>query len=217
MEKTDVYSKAAVIQVIVKQQTKFEQRRLDNRQEAGALTRSTRLAMTRVCDEVIGSESRLINQRTKADGFVYCRTDESTRHEFRVVLSTGKHLNSITCCLSFFMSHLKEYIAERRQSLSEREKIIFYNTLRLEAQRSDSRLEMLRLSQTACAKFASRDAAYSRAFHTRNYADLILVALNKNENLIKAIAASYRQRLGPALSTAPCSKRRKTLTAQHDT
>jgi len=87
--------------------------------------------------------------------------------------------------------NLRDFVDSRREMLSEHEKKIFFNAM-LNAARSDiNSIEMLQLSPTVKTKLCSLHVLNDRTY-ARNIADLVLIAISKNQQHVKAIAANSR-------------------------
>jgi len=202
-----VYDRVDHIKVIVKQLTGHTDLRLKNEQ-AGALTDATLKAMKLICDGVIGKNSKLINKPYKELGKMYVRiSDIHKDRKFQVVSSTGKHTNAILSCLSWMKQNFRDFVEHRREILDEYEKKKFFDAMLNVAQSKDNSIEMLHLSSTVKSKFRTDDVSmYIQSDDTfkRNIADLVLVAMSKNHQHVKAIAANSRKlsRLEQQQSTA---------------
>jgi hypothetical protein len=158
----------------------------------------------------MGPESNLCDRKDKIFGSVYMRTNRTTGRKYQVFLSTGKHTNAILSCLGWFKDHLPLFVANRRMILHEAEKIAFFNAIRQVAQSGGNQIEMLRLSDTAVTKLSSNNPNYKEDHIVRNFSDLILVAMNKNQQYVKAVAANSRKRQAPAALSNTIDKRPRT-------
>ena len=187
------YAAVNHIKVVVKQLTGHTELLLNNK-EAGALTQSTTRAMKQICDGVIGRHSKLVDRSDRILGCLYSRT--STLHrdrKFQVVQSTGKHTNSVVSCLSWFKENLRDFVEKRREILYEPEKRKFFAALRDVAFTGEQRIGMLQIADTARTKLSSEQLSArlkSDESFSRNIADLVLVAISKNQQHVKAIAAN---------------------------
>ena len=181
------------VKVVVKQLTGHTQLGLTNAQ-AGALTDATMKAMKRICDEVIGINSKLCDRRDKILGSLYSRTSTVHRdRKFQVVNSTGKHTNAVLSLLSFMRQNFPDFVERRREFLSEAEKIAFFRTMRTRAQLNEQSMEMLQMSETVMAKLRFKKIAVRTEKDKtlpRNIADLVLVSMSKNQQHVKAVAAN---------------------------
>ena len=197
----DVYTPVDHIKVIIKQQTCFEQRGLNTRLEAGAITSTAATAIRTFCDEVMGQKSGLIDRKDKVLGRLYMRTDRVTGYKYQVQFSTGKHTNAILTMLNWFHEKLPSYLSSRKLHLSEEQKYLFYDMIRDVAKKDCVQVEMMHLSPLVLEKLRSNNLSFCQAYHTRNYADLLLIAMNKNQQHVQAIAANYRQQRSIATNT----------------
>jgi len=181
------------IKVVVKQLTGHTDLGLKNA-EAGALTDVTIKAMKRICDEVIGINSKLCDRRDRILGSMYCRTSTVHRdRKYQVVNSTGKHTNAVLSLLSFMRQNFPDFVERRREFLSEAEKNAFFHAMRKRAQSSERAMEMLQMSDTVMTKLRSKEIAVRTEIDktfARNIADLVLVSISKNQQHVKAVAAN---------------------------
>ena len=79
--------------------------------------------------------------------------------------------------------------------LSGRERSIFFNALLNVAPSDINSIEMLQLTHTVKTKLYSEELTVhiqNDPTYTRNVADLVLVAISKNQQHVKAIAANSR-------------------------
>ena len=181
------------IKVVIKQQTKFVERNLKNNRQAGSFTNSTVSAMKAICDKVMGKfRSDLLDRKDKKLGSVYMRTKRSTGKKYQVTRSTGKHTNAVLCCLAWFRENLKDFVEQRRLTLTEGEKISFFKAIREVVRRGENRLELIQFSDKARAFILSDNGCVTFGKHTRNFADLLLISLSKNSQHVKSVAANYR-------------------------
>ena len=181
------------IKVIVKQLTGHTEYQLTN-PEAGALTDATTKAMKRICDGAVGSNSSLCDRRDKVLGNMYIRTNKETGAKYQVITSTGKHTNAVLSCLEWMKENVPDYVKERRATMNEKEKIVFFNALHKLAYSDENRIEMLYLSENVKSRFRYYDTNKMQKLSTkRNITDLVLVAMGKNQQHVKAVAANYRQ------------------------
>ena len=189
----NIFTPTNHIKVIVKQLTAFDECGIENNKKAGALTTATVKAMRKMCDNVMGTESHLMFRQDKQSGVVYMRSDRDNNFRIQVIQSTGKHLNGILCFLGWFRENLPKYVEERRLMLREDEKCKFFEALRDLALNDENRLELFQISDKVKAFLASNNEYTQHRKYTRNFADLILMALSKNQQQVKAVAAHYRQ------------------------
>jgi hypothetical protein len=201
------------IKVVVKQQTKFLERRLETRREAGAFTNATVAAMMQICDRVMGVQtSNRLKRNDKKTGWAYIRTNRNNQRKFQVVRSTGKHTNAVLTCLAWFRDNLASFVEQRRLKLDEYEKGVFFEAIREVSLEGRNNLELIQLSDRVCAFLASDDVAVKLPIHYRNFADLILIALSKNQTHVKSVAANYRNTRGAGDDDAedqPPARRRR--------
>jgi len=192
----EIYDTVDHIKVVVKQLTGHTALGLKN-EEAGALTDATTRAMKRICDGVIGVNSKLCDRRDRVLGSMYCRTSTVHRdRKFQIVNSTGKHTNAVLSCLSWMKQNLRDFVDERRETLSEGEKRMFFGAMLNVAHSSERCMEMLQLSDIVKTKLCSNEvgikAECDKTF-ARNIADLVLIAMSKNQKHVKAVAANSRK------------------------
>ena len=190
----NMYTPVDHIKVIIKQQTCFEQRGLNTRQEAGAITSCTANAIKKICDQVMGEKSGLIDRKEKVLGRLYMRTDRLTGYKYQVLFSTGKHTNAVLTLLNWFHEKMPNYLSSRKLHLSEDQKSNFYNMIRDVVKKDCVQLEMLHLSALVIDKLKSSNVMFRQAYHTRNYTDLLLIAMNRNQQHVQAIADNYRRK-----------------------
>lgn len=190
------------IKVVIKQQTACLERGLKDRRSAGACTTSTVKAMKEICDTVMG-DSHLEDTKSQKMGAVYIRTNRTTGNKFQVTCSTGKHTNAVLCCLSWFREKLQNYTEKRKLCLNEEEKLAFFNGMRNSVLDGSHRLEMIEFGQSACNFLSSDDPLVKEYHHTRNFADLVLCGLSKNQKRVNAVAENYRIKVTPIHSGKP--------------
>ena len=180
------------IKIVVKQLTGHTEFNLTDIQ-AGALTDAASRAMKSVCDECMSNNSTLYDKKDKVSGAFYIRTDRISGNKHEVLRSTGKHTNAILCCLQWMTDNLSSFVNERRSMMNEFEKIAFFQALLHLANSSDNKLEMLSLSDGAKSKLRQPEIQKSNIYTMRNLADLLLVAISKNQQYVKASASSSRK------------------------
>ena len=202
------------IKVVVKQLSAFHERGIKSNKKAGALTIATVKAMRKMCDNVMGLESHLIFRQDKQSGVVYMRSDRDNNFCMQIIQSTGKHLNSILCFLGWFRENLPKYVEERRLILREDEKCKFFEALRELALRDESRLELFQISDKVKTILATDNEYMQHRKHTRNFADLILMALSKNQQQVKAVAAHYRHTIRSQTIEPPKKKFKECIKSQ---
>ena len=184
------------IKVVVKQTSGHSDLNLTNEQ-AGALTDATTKAMKGLCDSVMGVDSKLYEHRDRIRGSQYIRTSTVHRdRKFQIVNSTGKHTNAVLSCLSWMQQNFKDFVENRRKFFSDIEKRKFYDAMQSAAQSGEPSMEMLQMTDYVKNKILS---AYVLALtqtdrnFSRNIADLILIAMSKNQQHVKAISVNLRQ------------------------
>ena len=195
------------IKVIVKQLTGFtgEEYTLSNA-EAGALTSATTKAMKRICDIEVGLNSTLCERRDKVLGNSYIRTNKDTGAKYQLITSTGKHTNAVLSCLEWMKQHVPDYVTKRRAIMNEKEKLAFFSALHGLAHSDENRMEMLQLSENVKSRFQYYDINTMQKVTTkRNITDLVLIAMGKNQQHVKAIATHSRRPSG-ASKTAVSKK-----------
>jgi hypothetical protein len=182
------FEKIADIKIIVKQLQGLKKYNLTGPQ-AGSLTQTAYNAMKSLADSSSPVDS-IVSDRKNKTGHAYVRKNEASGQTFHVLKSSGKHLNAVVSFLQWFTEHANRVLNKRDTDLNQKEKLTFYTTLETLAQRNESRLEMLSMSDIARAKLAS--GLFLESETKKLLADLILIAINKNQSHIKAIAANYR-------------------------
>ena len=184
------------IKVVVKQTTGHSDLNLTNK-EAGAVTGATTKTMKKICDNVMGINSKLYEHRDRILGLKYIRI--STVHhdrKFQVLNSTGKHTNAVLTCLTWMQQNFRDFVVNRREFLYEAEKRRFYAAIRNLAQSDEPSMEMLQMTDYVKRKLLSSNISImtqSDRNFTRNIADLVLIAMSQNQQHVKAIAANSRK------------------------
>jgi len=93
--------------------------------------------------------------------------------------------------------NLRDFVEKRREILSEAEKRVFFRAMVSLAHSSEHSMEMLQLSDTVKRKLCCNEVAVKaecdKTF-ARNIADLVLVAMSKNQHHVKAVAANSRKK-----------------------
>jgi hypothetical protein len=187
---SDGYSDVELIRIIVKQLGAYVKLRLTNK-TAGALTNVAVTAMTDLCKEV-APDSTVSNQNSKQDGFSCTRTLKCGK-KFQVIRSTGKHTNAMIACMEWAKQCIPDFVENRSLHMKINEKLAFFHALQeLSKQQIEFySLEMLRLSPLAVENLSS-DQYDQKDDIQASLADLILIALNKNNQYINAIAPNFR-------------------------
>jgi len=92
--------------------------------------------------------------------------------------------------------NFKDFVENRREFLSDAEKRRFFEAMRNIAQYDESSMEMLQMSSNVKLKLQSgyvpAVTQADRKF-SRNIADLVLIAMSKNQQHVKAVAANSRK------------------------
>ena len=92
--------------------------------------------------------------------------------------------------------NFKDFVENRREFLGDAEKRRFYDAMHIAAQSDESSMEMLQMSSYVKAKLRSGNISavtHTDRNFTRNIADLVLIAMSKNQQHVKAIAANSRK------------------------
>jgi len=163
--------------------------------ESEASTDASTISMKSIRDDIIGKKTKLLDRRDRVLGAVYSRTSDDHNRKFQVVHRTDKHINAILSLFSWMRQNLREFVDSRREMLSEREKSIFFNAMPNVAPSDINSIEMLQLTHTVKTKLYSEELTVhiqNDPTYTRNVADLVLVAISKNQQHVKAIAANSR-------------------------
>lgn len=113
--------------------------------------------------------------------------------KYQITRSTGKHTNAVLCCLAWFRDNLSDFVEQRRLTLKEGEKGVFFQALRKAAIVGESRLELIEFSDAVRGFLASDDEAVKFAKNHRNLADCVLISLSKNQQHVKSVASNYRK------------------------
>ena len=176
------------INIIVKQLKNYEQYSL-GRRTSGALTQAAYNAMKKVAHFAapLGSKVAEINNKC---GHSYVIADSCSGRKFHISKSSGKHLNAVVSFLEWVNENADRVLNKRDVNLNESEKLQFFNTLEALAKNDAARLEMLELSSVAIAKLKSN--AFQQNDTRKRLADLIWIAMDRNQHHIKAIAANFR-------------------------
>jgi len=161
------------------------------------MTDATIKAMKQICDSVMGRNSKLYEHRDRILGSKYIRTS-TVQHDkkFQVVNSTGKHTNAVLSCLSWMQQNFRDFVKNRREFLSDSDKRKFFHEMQKIAQSNESSMEMLQISDHVKTKLQSCNILATTPTDenfTRNIADLVLIAMSKNQQHVKAIAANSRR------------------------
>jgi hypothetical protein len=185
----DAFASVADIKIITKQLQGLKKHKLSGLQ-AGALTESTYCAMKRSAAMACNTNCQVF-EKTDKHGHVYTRIDTATGNRVQVIRSAGKHLNAATAFLPWFDKYGKRVLKNRDANLNTLEKLLLFKSLRDVAASDDSSLCSLELSQTAKAKLVT-DSFSAHEVQTV-IVDLLLIAVNSNQDHMKAIAANSRK------------------------
>jgi hypothetical protein len=197
MKPTDIYRHVDHIKMVVKQLKGYLH--FTNKQ-AGALTQATAKALKEICDECAGAESQLCDNKDSSSK-QYIRTNLKTGFKYQVLWSTGKQTNAMLACLSWMMDNAKNFVETRTQHMTTKEKLLFFNALEELSTSTDSRLEMIQLSNSCKEKMKSQSGTIDNTTKMM-LADLILIGISKNQQHVKAVAANYRKIVPRYASTA---------------
>lgn len=189
-EETDIHSKVDNIKVIIKQLSLSRKKTNFRRIQAGALTDCTVRAVKRICDQVMGRSSQLCERRDKNLGYIYLRINR-LKQKFQVTRSAGKHTNAILSLLEFMKVHIPSFVEKRTRHLTNMEKIVFFDALQKSVEANISRIDTLQLTDTVKQKFLQ----YQKPYMKSNIADLLLIAMNKNQSHVKAISSNRSKTL----------------------
>jgi hypothetical protein len=124
-----------------------------------------------------------------------------TGFKYQVLWSTGKQTNAMLACLSWMMDNAKNFVETRTQHMTTKEKLLFFNALEELSTSTDSRLEMIQLSNSCKEKMKSQSGTIDNTTKMM-LADLILIGISKNQQHVKAVAANYRKIVPRYASTA---------------
>lgn len=183
------YREVELIRVIVKQLGAYKQFELSNK-DAGALTNVTVSAMTDLCQDV-GPDGTVSVQSGKPGGWSSTRTLKCGK-KIQVSRSTGKHTNAMVACMEWAKEFVPDFVENRTLLMRRSEKLAFFHALQLlsNEQAEFYSLEMLRLSPLVVELLCSD--RFDDLEIQASLADLILIALNKNNQYINAIAPNFR-------------------------
>ena len=111
--------------------------------------------------------------------------------KFQVIKSTGKHLNAVQVFYEWAKDHLKSCCEKRTIAVNQEEKSLFFQALKEVAISGESSLELLQISDFAAAKLVGTKFDSDQE---KLLADLILLAINQNQQPVKGIATNYRKK-----------------------
>ncbi len=180
------------IKCCIKQQGEFHEAGFTSRNQAGALTNSTVFAIRKLCDNVMGNRSYLVNQKDKKQGVTYVKICRDRGFKYQVIRSTGKHTNAVLSCLNWFQQHLTNYVEQRKLHLSEKDKNTFFCALQNVAKSGSANLEQIHINERTKHFLCADNVLVTRKVHVRYFTDLILIGINNLAN-VKAAAANYRK------------------------
>ena len=115
----------------------------------------------------------------------------------QVVNSAGKHTNTMLIFLRWMQVNMKSFIEKRTNSVTQADKLRFYQALEEIAKSDDRQLDRLQLSDVS----ANRLGVAMDNEDKKLLADLILIGINKNSQLVRSVAANYRKFV-PKLASA---------------
>lgn len=184
-----LYKPVDHIKMIVKQLKGFQD---FQRNQAGTLTQALANVMRQLCDECGGPGSVLIDRkRDNVFGRQYIRTNREEGKKFQVIWSGGKQTNAILACNSWMLENAREFVEARTSKIPPDVLKKFFHTLQKLACSSNNRLESIEISPLAKQKFV--DESWQMDVDTHMLvADLMLIGISKNQDVVKAIAANYR-------------------------
>ena len=193
MNGENIYTHTNHLKVIIKQQTVLDKCSIMTSKEAGALTSATVQALRKICDNVIEkSHSQLLFRKEKSSGVVFKRSNRDSGLKMQVLQSTGKHLNSCLCFLSWMLYNLPEYVHNQRLILNEEEKYKLFSALREVAKNGQNNLELFTLSEKIKSFLMLENEFMTINEHTRNLMD---VFLQMCWTILPAISARYSDEL----------------------
>ena len=144
----------------------------------------------------------MITRKDKIVGSVYMCVENTAKQKDQVRRSAGKHTNAILCCLGWFQEYMKTFFEKRKHSMSEHDKCTFFTAIRKTAGQNNNRLEMIQLSEKTKNKLSFGNSLFLQPSHTRSFADVILVALNNNQQHVKAVANNSKKMLQTVIPNA---------------
>lgn len=104
--------------------------------------------------------------------------------------------------MNWMTAHARDFVDQRTHGVPERTKIAFLEALQ-EVSASDSpSLDLIHISPAACDVFRTSALSWDNE-EKALLGGLTLIAINKNQPLVKAVAANYRR----------CAARRQATTA----
>jgi RecA/RadA recombinase len=181
------------VNVIVKQLKQNVSRNLSSK-VAGALTNAVVRTMTNICDKILPSGTVYVENNRKT-GWRYSRKCESSGRKYVISRSSGKHLNAVLSCLQWMKSNLPDFVRDRPLKVGKDGKLAFFEALRKVAlaavDENSARLESIKLNKHAVHRLKFIEGEES-SFVKTILGDLILIALNNNQQYIRALSDNYR-------------------------
>ena len=188
---TIVYNEVDHIKMIVKQVQGLKMYNLENH-AAGKLQDQVYSTMKELASNACSPNSaKPVEKNDKHNGHIYYRIDVASGKKFQVIKSTGKHLNAVQVFYEWAKDHMKSCFEKRTIAVNQEEKSIFFEALKQIAFSGESSLDMLQISDFAAAKLVG--TKFDRD-QEKLLADLILLAINHNQQPVKGIAANYRKK-----------------------
>ena len=189
-----VLNSTKYIKVVVKQLKQNTAQKLSGK-AAGALTNATVKAMTTTCDRLLPSGTLRVENNKQA-GWSYSRKCDSSGQQFVVMRSSGKQLNAILSCPQYMKSNMPNFVRDRPLRISKDDMASFFEALRQIALTTtdfnSAHLESIRLSSRVIERLKFFEGM-SSSFVKNILADLILIALNNNQQYIRGISDNYRR------------------------
>jgi len=197
----DMYKPVDHIKMIVKQLKGFQDFKSN---QAGTLTQALATTLMLLCDECGGFDSLVIDRkRDSVFGRQYIRTNTVEGKKYQVVWSSGKQTNAMLSCMNWMIENAKSFVQSRTSKAPPDVLKKFFNALQDLACSSENRLESIVISAFSKKKF--RESWNMDADTHIVLADLMLIGISKNQNVVKAVAANYRKSSRKPKSGAPDS------------
>jgi hypothetical protein len=185
----DHYLAAEHTKVIIKQLKGHTECQLTNK-EAGTITNAAVEVMKAMCNKVCSNDSTVSDIYDKLLGKICMRIDRSSGQKYQVLRSTGKQTNAILSCLEWMRTNVPKFVEEKRCNMKESEKLTFFDGLKKMASPEHALMNMLQLSEHAKSKIATTEFI---EVDRRLLANVVLIALSKNQQHVKSIAANYHK------------------------
>jgi OTU-like cysteine protease len=192
MTASDQFAAVDHIKIVVKQLRDYKAINF-SRMQAGALTNCTVHAMKQLCNETVGSNSKLCERNDKHLGSIYVNVNVATQQKFQVVRSSGKHTNTLFSLLDWMKENVPEFVNHLQHRLSQNDKLSFFTALQNLASSEATHLGMLELSPSVVQKLMDESSVEMSDESKMLLADLTLIAVNTNQQHVKSIAANYRK------------------------